>query len=246
MRWIILINFVIVIGLLLILAISSEWPYPNLLPSSFSSAIGRITFFDTILLKSIYQSFLLSFTLAILSTTTGFIASRYTSRYSRLALLPFLVAPIILMASLRHFFITIGWNNTWGGVLIGQFLLAYPFAFIFLHPFWTQKWQEMMLTSQELGANFIQTFTLVIGPYARPVLTLCFFHTFLISWFDYGTALIIGAGQVKTLTVLVYQYVQEANIFLAARASAILGIPAFLLLLVNKQYILGKIPFYGS
>ena len=103
-----------------------------------------------------------------------------------------------------------------------------------------------MMTSQELGANLFHTFTKIIGPIARPVLTLCFFHTFLISWFDYGTALIIGAGHVKTLTVLVYQYVQEANIFLAARASVIIGIPAFFLLLINKHYILGKIPFYGS
>jgi putative spermidine/putrescine transport system permease protein len=246
MRWVILFNFTIIFGLLLLLAISTQWSYPNLLPNIPASAKGTFKLLDRILLKSIYQSLLLSITLASLATIFGFFASRYAVRFSRLALLPFLIAPIILMASLRHFFITIGLNNTWGGVLIGQFFLAYPFAFIFLHPFWSNKWEEMMMTSQELGANLFHTFTKIIGPIARPVLTLCFFHTFLISWFDYGTALIIGAGQVKTLTVLVYQYVQEANIFLAARASVIIGIPAFLLLLINKHYILGKIPFYGS
>lgn len=246
MRWIILFNFVIVIGLLILLAISSEWPYPNLMPGGYFSKNGSFQFFNLVLLKSIYLSLLLSLTLALLTTSIGFVASRYASNHTRLALLPFLIAPIILMATLRHFFITIGVNNTWGGVLLGQFFLAYPFAFIFLHPFWTQKLQDALITSQELGATFMYTFTKIIGPLARPALTLCFFQTFLISWFDYGTAIIIGAGQVKTLTVLVYQYVQEANIYLAARASLIIGIPAFVLLLINKHYILGKIPFYGS
>lgn len=246
MRWVILFNFVIVIGLLILLAISSEWPYPNLMPRGYFLKTGSFKFFDQILFKSIYQSLLLSLTLAILTTSTGFVASRYASGHTRLAILPFLISPIILMASLRHFFIIIGLNNTWGGVLLGQFFLAYPFAFIFLHPFWTQKLQDTLITSKELGASWGYTFTKIIAPLARPALTLCFFQTFLISWFDYGTAMIIGAGQVKTLTVMVYQYVQEANIYLAARASVIIGIPAFLLLLINKNYILGKIPYYGS
>lgn len=246
MRWVILVNTTIVIGLLLILAIASEWPFPQLLPGGIYSTNRFFKFLDSTLLKSIYQSLLLSLTLATLATSTGFFASRYAARFSQLALLPFLIAPIILMASLRHFFITIGLNNTWGGVLIGQFFLAYPFAFIFLLPFWSQKWHELMITTQELGATLVQTFTKIIGPIGRPVLTLCFFHTFLISWFDYGTALIIGAGQVKTLTLLIYQYIQEANIFLAARASIIIGFPAFILLIINRQYIIGKTPFYGS
>lgn len=228
------------------LALANQWSFPHLLPDSNLSANGTFKFLDPMLFKSIYQSLLLSLTLATLATTIGFFASRYAMRYSQLALLPFLIAPIILMAALRHFFIIVGLNNTWGGVLIGQFLLAYPFAFIFLHPFWTHKWQELIITSQELGATLIETYSKIIGPIGRPVLVLCFFHTFLISWFDYGTALIIGAGQVKTLTLLVYQYVQEANIYLAARASILIGLPAFILLIINKNYILGKIPFYGS
>jgi putative spermidine/putrescine transport system permease protein len=246
MRWVILFNFAIIIGLLIVLAFSTDWPYPHLLPGRSSDRHQLFTFFNPVLIKSIYQSFLLSLVLAIFATGIGFFASRYSTRHTRLAILPFLIAPIILMASLRHFFITLGLNNTWSGVLLGQFFLAYPFAFIFLYPFWSQKWREMMIISQELGANSIQTFTQIIGPIARPILTLCFFHTFLISWFDYGTAQIIGGGQVKTLTILIYQYIQEANIYLAARASLIIALPAFLLLIINQHYILGKISFYGS
>jgi putative spermidine/putrescine transport system permease protein len=74
-------------------------------------------------------------------------------------------------------------------------------------------------------------------PLAKSTLLLCFFQCFLISWFEYGLTHFIGAGKVKTLTVSVFSYVNEANPFLAALAGFLLILPSVLLLLANKKLI---------
>lgn len=66
---------------------------------------------------------------------------------------------------------------------------------------------------------------------------MCFFQAFLISWFEYGLTTLIGIGKVQTLTVKVFQYIGEANIFHAALASLLLALPPAGLLWVNKQVL---------
>jgi len=53
------------------------------------------------------------------------------------------------------------------------------------------------------------------------MLLLCFFQTFLLSWFQYGLTMLVGGGQVKTLPLKVYDFVWEANVFYAALASCL-------------------------
>jgi putative spermidine/putrescine transport system permease protein len=70
---------------------------------------------------------------------------------------------------------------------------------------------------------------------------LCFFQTFLFSWFEFGLTNMIGVGKVQTLTVRVYGFLQEANPFLAAVSSLLLMIPPFVLLLINRHFVYRKV-----
>ena len=58
---------------------------------------------------------------------------------------------------------------------------------------------------------------------------VCFFQTFLISWFQYGLTLLVGSGKVETLPLKVYDYVSEANLGYAAVAGCLLVLPPVLL-----------------
>jgi putative spermidine/putrescine transport system permease protein len=57
----------------------------------------------------------------------------------------------------------------------------------------------------------------------------------LISWFEFGFTNFIGVGKVQTLTIKVYQFVLEANPYLAALASCLLLFPPILLLWRKKK-----------
>jgi putative spermidine/putrescine transport system permease protein len=81
----------------------------------------------------------------------------------------------------------------------------------------------------------------VVLPVALPQLLVCFFQTFLISWFEYGLTTIIGVGKVQTLTLKVYQYIGEANIFYAALSSCIIVFPPAIFLWINKRFVFSKL-----
>jgi putative spermidine/putrescine transport system permease protein len=77
----------------------------------------------------------------------------------------------------------------------------------------------------------------VLLPLSREVLQLGFLQTFLLSWFQYGLTLLIGAGKVQTLTLRVYSLVGEANPAYAAVASCLLVAPPAVLLLLNRRLL---------
>ncbi|MFT6749600.1 MAG: putative spermidine/putrescine transport system permease protein, partial [Flavobacterium sp.] len=52
-----------------------------------------------------------------------------------------------------------------------------------------------------------------------------------------GLTRIIGAGKIKTLTLSVFKYINEANVFYSALASCLLIIPPMLLIYINKKVL---------
>ena len=91
-----------------------------------------------------------------------------------------------------------------------------------------------------LGGNTWQAYTRVLFPMAKGAIMTCFFQIFLISWFEYGLTALVGVGKVQTLTLKVFQYVNEANIFFAALASCLLVFPPLLLLWLNKRFVFSR------
>jgi putative spermidine/putrescine transport system permease protein len=83
----------------------------------------------------------------------------------------------------------------------------------------------------------LQTFGKVLLPLAKGMLIICFFQTFLLSWFEYGLTSIIGLGKIQTLTIKVFMYIKEANYFYGALSSCLLVLPPVILLYLNKKYI---------
>jgi putative spermidine/putrescine transport system permease protein len=51
---------------------------------------------------------------------------------------------------------------------------------------------------------------------------------------------LIGVGKVQTLTVRVFEYVNEANSYLAALSGVLLFVPPLLLLYVNKRFVFNQ------
>jgi len=126
------------------------------------------------------------------------------------------------------------------GVIVGHFLIAYPFSVIFFSGYWGERIRSMEQLVATLGGNSFQALTRVVIPISKSMLLVCFFQTFLISWFEYGLTTIIGVGKVQTLTVKVYAYISEANMYHAALSSCLLILPPVVLLWINKRYIFKK------
>ena len=229
---------------LLMLSVGQQWVYPDLFPRVWSLENWMLVFKGSEgLAHSALVSMVLSLSVAFLSTALSFWVSRHIAYHNRreawlsMAYFPYVFAPVILAACLQFFFIVAGAYGTFGGVLIAQLFITFPYGVIFFSSFWNERLLNMENLVRTLGGSNFQAFAKVLIPVAKGAIMTCFFQLFLISWFEYGLTTLIGVGKVATLTLQVFQYVNEANLFLAALASCLLILPPVALLWLNRQEV---------
>ncbi len=232
---------------LVLLSFASEWRFPDLLPSYFglknwTTILGS----ETGLLQSFASSLLISLSVAIVSTVSGFLISRAVFYHPKkntltvLAYFPYILAPVVFAACLSFFFLKMGLFGNITGVIVAQFIIAFPYALLFFSSFWNKKVKSYEDLVATLGGNRWQTYIKVLFPLAKGLLLICFFQTFLISWFEYGLTSIIGIGKVQTLTIKVFLFIKEANYFYGALSCCLLIFPPVVLLYFNKRYVFKK------
>ncbi len=226
------------------LSLSTGWRFPNVLPQNFGLGNWRtILGSEAGLLNSFLISMLISVSVAVVSTGFGFVISRsvFYHKYARILTLftyfPYVLAPVVFAACLSFFFLKMGLFGNVTGVIIAQFLIAFPYALIFFGSFWNQKIKSYEDLVATLGGSRKQAYFKVILPLAKSMLLICFFQTFLISWFEYGLTSIIGVGKVQTLTIKVFLFIKEANYYYGALSCCLLIFPPVVLLYFNKRYV---------
>jgi putative spermidine/putrescine transport system permease protein len=229
------------------MSLMQGWRFPDLLPAEWKMTTWQQLWQGQHRLGgSLARSLLIAITVATASTLGGFFTARFVafSSWRRgwllLAYFPFVLAPVVYAAVLYVYFIVLGLSGSVAGVMLGQLMIAYPYAVILFTGYWNPRLRDMERLVYTLGGSYWVAFGRVLLPISRGILLVGFFQTFLISWFEYGLTRLIGVGKVKTLTIEVYQFVQEANPYLAALSSVLLFMPPLMLLWVNKRYVFGE------
>ena len=229
---------------LALLSVAGPWEFPALIPASlrpdrWTLLLGR----QQALLDSLLVSLFVSTTVAVLSTLAGFVTARAVAYHRRrsallfLAYLPFAVSPVILGVSLLYVYIRLALVATVAGVVLSHTIFAYGFAVVYWVPFWNPEKRAFEDLVRTLGGTTGVAYRLVLLPLSRGPLLVCFFQTFLISWFQYGLTILVGSGKVDTLPLRVYAYVFEANLGYAAVASCLLVVPPIALLWLNTRIV---------
>jgi putative spermidine/putrescine transport system permease protein len=233
--------------ILLLLSFARNWIFPHLLPDRFSTDnwTGLLDTENNIT-SGFFTSLLIAILVALLATVAGFITSRHISYHKNkrrllfYAYFPFALSPVVFAACLRFYFIKLGLVGNLTGVITAQIFIAFPYSIIFFTSFWNEQVEQFRQLVHTLGGTDNYASKKIIWPLAKPFCIVCFFQCFLISWFEYGLTSMIGFGKVQTLTIAVFQFIGEANIFQAALSCSILIIPPVILLWVNKKFIFNQ------
>ncbi len=225
-------------------AVADGWQAPRLLPEALRfDRLGNVLSASTGLFGSLVLSLLIGALVAASSTALGFITSRQLVAARRrrlwllLAYLPFAISPVVLATCLLFFFIKLRLSGTLLGVVLAQIMLAYGFATVLLLGLWNPQKQGLEQVARTLGASPLQVWLRVLIPVSLPLLRVCFFQTFLISWAQYGLTLMIGSGKVRTLPLRVFDYALEADLAYAAVAGLLLILPPLLLLWIERRIV---------
>jgi putative spermidine/putrescine transport system permease protein len=229
---------------LALLAIAGDWQPPHLLPQALRFDRWRnVLGGSTGLLDSLLLSLLIAVVVAASSTALGFITSRHLacarglSWWLVLTYMPFAISPVVLASCLLFSFIKVQLSGTLLGVVLAQIMLAYGFASVLLLGLWNPHKRGLEDVARTLGASPRQVWLQVLLPASLPLLRVCFFQTFLISWAQYGMTLLIGAGRVRTLPLRVFEYALEADPAYAAVAALLLIVPPLVLLWVERRVL---------
>lgn len=233
---------------LLLLSLSESWTFPSLLPSSLSLDLWTdIIGGPSALGQSFLLSCIISVVVALGSTLAGYITGKYIAyhrqkkRWLFMAYVPFIMSPVILGTCLMYLYIKANLTGSAVGVVLAQMMFAYGFSIVFFSAFWNAEIKALEDLVYTLGGSTMQAYREVLLPVSKGMLLICFFQTFLISWFQYGLTLLIGSGKVQTLPIKVYDYINEANMYYAALASCLLIIPPAFLLWANKRFVFKQV-----
>ena len=223
-------------GILPLMSFFGRWHFPALLPETWTFQHWGSFLHSQ---GAVGASFLLSLGIATCTATLASTGGLLVIQGGKLfvipagrivfSLLPVTMSPVLFATILLFYFQVAGLAGTLAGVILAQMLIALPLpSYIFIHSgvsgysglsSWCHTWKH--------SCAYIPVYHLACS---QAILLVCFFQTFIISWLEYGLTSVIGTGQIQTLTLKVFLYIQESNPSMAALSATLLILPPAILL----------------
>ncbi len=234
---------------LILWSFSDKWFFPAALPQAFGIR-GWSYLFSTgsaQFLAGIRDSFLIALTTAFLSLVLAIPAARSLClkkfRMKPIILflltLPMIVPPMAVSMGLHYWFIHLNLAEKLSGVILVHLSFSLPYSIFVLHGTYGDFNPDFEDQARCLGASRAKTFFYVTLPLIRPGITVAALFSFLLSWSQYLATLIIGGGKILTLPILLFALMDSGDKPVAAAASLLFVLPAFLALIISS-YSLGK------
>lgn len=234
---------------LLIWSFAFRWPFPLLLPESWSWRAWQIAFSARSgMLEAFWNSLFIAVAVTTISVLVSIPAGRamglYRFRGKRLIefllLAPTIVPPLAVVLGIHVLFIRYGLADTRLGVMLVHLSPIMPYVVLVMAGVFANYNPEYEEQARSLGAGPLRTFWYVTLPAIFPGMMVAGLFAFLISWSQYITTLLIGGGFIKTLPILLFAVAGANDTALTAAISIVFVIPAILLLLLTARYLTGE------
>jgi putative spermidine/putrescine transport system permease protein len=240
--------------LLVVLTISTYWPYPLLLPEVVSLEYYERVFIrsDRALLAAITSivlgAFVTLLTLAI-AIPTGKALAHYEfwgkGFVKTLALVPLIVPAVAVTIGIQLSIIRLGLSGSFFGVTLIHTVFALPYAIRIMSNQFEIIGAELQQQAAVLGANVVFIFRRVTLPRIMPGILAAAALSFTVSLSQYITTFMIGGGRIMTITMLLIPYIQSGQAHIAAVYSVLLIAAAVLSLTIMERVVRRHHSFEG-
>lgn len=239
---------------LLLWSFSDRWFYPALLPQSFGLR-GWGYVFGTAgsqILQALFNSFVLAAVTTFVSLVIGVPAGRalglYNFRGKNLVILaftlPIIVPPLAVAMGLHLWFIRLGLAETFVGLVLIHLTFCLPYTIFVFWGVFSDYNPDFEEQARSLGASRFQVLVRVTLPMIFPGITIAALFSFLLSWSQYLSTLIIGGGKLLTLPIILFSLMDSGDRPVAGAVSLIFVVPA-LLALFASAHSLGRAGLQG-
>jgi len=226
---------------------SNRWFYPDLWPGQWGLRAWDYVFgiAGVQITSALIQSILVALVTAIISVIIGIPAGRALGLYgfrgkdliSVILTLPIIVPPLCVSMGLHLWFIRIGLAETFLGVVMVHLTFCLPYSVFVMWGVFSNYNPDYEEQARSLGASAWKAFVRVMLPFTFPGIMVAGLFSFLLSWSQYLSTLIIGGGRVTTLPILLFALMGSGDRPVAAAVSIVFVIPAFFVLLFSSRYL---------
>ena len=212
-------------AVVLLWSVAERWPWPALLPESYSlRTVEELLFGSAKLGQLLLSSISLGLTVAILSTVIGIMTARATELYAfrgkllvrHASFLPLLVPGTVFAMGIQITLIRLGLSDTIAGVILVHLIAAVPYCITIMTDVTAAVGNRLEEQAMVLGAGPFRAFFLVTLPGLMPGILSSMSMGFILSYSQYFTTLIVGGGRVKTIALVLVPYIQSGDRALSA------------------------------
>ena len=212
-------------AVVLLWSVVQRWPWPGLLPESYTLRTVKELFFGSASLpKLLFSSISLGLTVAVLGTLIGILTARATElyRFRGKALVymgsffPLLVPGTVFAMGIQITLIRLGLSDTVAGVILVHLIAAVPYCITIMTDVTAAVGDRLEQQAMVLGASPLRSFFEVTLPSLLPGILSSMSMGFILSYSQYFTTLMVGGGRVKTLALVLVPYIQGGDRALAS------------------------------
>jgi putative spermidine/putrescine transport system permease protein len=231
-------------------SLSDRWFYPELWPRQWGLRAWRYVFSTagTQILGGLWQSVRVAATVACISVGIGMPAGRALGLFdfqgkdmvAVVLILPVIVPPLCVAMGLHLWFIIMGLAGSFLGVVLVHLTFCLPYAVFVMWGIFSNYDPAYEEQARSLGAPAWKVLLWVTLPLTFPGIMVAGLFSFLLSWSQYLSTLIIGGGKVATLPILLFALMGSGDRPVAAAVSIVFVAPALLALLFSTRYLGGR------
>lgn len=258
-RWLAVVTiFVLILAPLIpqvVWSFAFRWYFPDLSPSVWNLESWQYVFSDSSRVgEGLVNSLELALAVSLLSILVGLPAARALALYEFrgkslvewLLMVPIIVPGIVVVMGIHIMFIRYRLTDTFIGVALVHLIPTVPYMVLVMASVFANYGTELEDTARTLGATRLQVFWHVTLPGILPGLLVATMFTFLISWGQYVTTLLIGGGRIITLPLVLFPFISGANHSQAAAISLVFVAPAILALIFTARSLSAESSIMGG
>ncbi len=242
------------IVILFLWAFTARWPWPNLLPKTYSfRAIKEIFAPHARIFQTLFSSTLLSLAVATVSVIIGTMTARALTLYDfmgkelivLLSIAPNLVPGTVFAMGIHIVFIHMALADTVLGVIIVHLIYTLPYSVSIMRDLTQSIGGRLEMQAYVLGASPFKAFIYITLPLLMPGIKTSIGMAYIISSSQYFISLLIGGGKVKTFSMLMVPFIAKGDRALGS-AYALIFMMSTLLILIITDRVTKKLPYQND
>lgn len=249
-RWIALTSITVFVGLpiitLFVWSFAFRWNFPNMLPTEWGTRAWAYVADDSSrVVEGLWNSTKLGVLVTLMAIIVGLPASRALGQHDFrgkgvvewVLMMPIIVPALVATMGIHQIFIRLRLTETLFGVALVHLIPAIPYFVLVMASVFANYGTALEETARTLGANRYHVFRYVTLPAISSGLVVASMFTFLISWGQYVTTLLIGGGSFVTLPLVLFPFLSGGNHANAAAISLVFVAPAVIVLIMTSRQL---------